>query len=350
MTGPPTHAAPPGRRRIFWVLLGLTLLVGVACLAQLTLGVERVSLARAFAAPGVERRILLGLRLPRLVTGLVVGAGLAVAGASFQVLLRNPLADPFVLGVSGGAALGGTLALMSIGLLGSAVGALTLMPAAAFLGALAAMGLAAWMGRRQPGGDRATTTLLTGVVLNTFASAVIMFLKSLAKPHQAQEILLWLMGTLAVEGLETSVLVCALSGVLIGVALLMARARQLNLLALGSEQAELLGVDARALARWVQAAGSLAVGAAVSITGLVGFVGLVVPHLLRLLFGPDLRLILPASALLGAAFLVLADTLSRVLFPALGTEAPVGVITAFVGGPVFLVLLYSRTRRSSRGA
>jgi len=332
-----------------WVLLALSLLVVAACVAQLSLGVEPISLAKALAGPGIERRILLGLRLPRLVTGLVVGAGLAVAGASFQVLLRNPLADPFVLGVSGGAALGGTLALMGLGLLGGAVGALTLMPAAAFAGALAAMALAAWMGRSQPVGDRATTTLLTGVVLNTFASAVIMFLKSLAKPREAQEILLWLMGTLAVEGLSTGVLVCALSGVLAGVALLLLKARQLNLLALGSEQAELLGVDARALARWVQAAGSLAVGAAVSVTGLVGFVGLVVPHLLRLLFGPDLRLLLPASALLGAAFLVLADTLSRLLFPALGTEAPVGVITAFVGGPVFLALLYHRARQGSRG-
>ncbi len=341
--------ASPGRRRGALALGALGLLALAAALLQLSFGVESVSLRAAWEGAGVDRSIVLGLRLPRLLTGSVVGAGLAVAGASFQVLLRNPLADPYVLGVSGGAALGGTLALMLAGALGAlGLASLTLLPLAAFGGALAAMAAAAWMGRR--GRDAATITLLTGVILNTFASAVIMFLKSLAEPQQAQEILLWLMGTLAVEGLDTGLLAAALGAVLLGCGMLLSRAPALNLLALGEETAAQLGVDVRATARWVQGWGSLAVGAAVSVTGLVGFVGLVVPHLLRLIVGPDLRVLLPASALLGASALVLADLLSRLLFPALGSEAPVGVVTAFVGGPVFLVLLYRSARGGERAA
>lgn len=324
--------------------LGLLFLLLLAVSwAHLTCGTEPVSLAAVLAGPGVPRQILLGLRLPRLLAGMTVGAGLGAAGAAFQVLLRNPLADPFILGVSGGAALGGTTALLAAGLLGTTLAGMTLLPAASFAGALAAMALAGWMGRRQRGGDEAMLTLLTGVIFNTFASAVIMFLKTLADPRQAQEILLWLMGSLAVEGLDRPVLLLAALLVVGGVVLLLRQARELNLLALGPETAANLGVDVRAVSRRVHWAGSLTVGAAVSVTGLVGFVGLVVPHLLRLVWGPDLRLLLPASAVLGAVFLVASDLASRLLFPALGTEAPVGVVTAFLGGPLFLWLLYRRS-------
>ncbi|MBM4319928.1 MAG: iron ABC transporter permease [Deltaproteobacteria bacterium] len=343
MSAPASGARAPLTPARFTGLLGLlALLLLLFGLAHLVWGTERISLAEALAGPGVSRQILFGLRLPRLLAGAVVGAGLGAAGAAFQVLLRNPLADPFVLGVSGGAALGGTVALLAAGLLGTTLAGMTLLPAASFGGALAAMALAGGMGRRQRGGDPAMLTLLTGVIFNTFASAVIMFLKTLADPRQAQEILLWLMGSLAVEGLDRPVLLLAALLVASGLVLLLRQARELNLLALGPEVASQLGVDARSVARRVHWAGSLTVGAAVSVTGLVGFVGLVVPHLLRLLFGPDLRLILPASALLGAVFLVASDLASRLLFPTLGTEAPVGVVTAFVGGPLFLWLLYRR--------
>ncbi|MDY0060160.1 MAG: iron ABC transporter permease [Myxococcota bacterium] len=339
----------PTSRRLAAVVLVLTALLGVAAWAHLSFGAEGISLVAAWAGPGVDRDILLGLRLPRLIVAGIVGGGLAAAGAAFQVLLRNPLADPFILGVSGGAALGGTLALLFTAGLGAALVGMTLLPAASFAGALAAMALTGWLGRRAPGRDGATVTLLTGVVLNTFASAVILFLKSLADPRQAQEILLWLMGSLAVEGLDRAVLAVAGGLILVGMLLLHRRAPELNLLALGPEEALQLGVDAPRVARQLSLAASLVVGAAVSVTGLVGFVGLVVPHLLRLLIGPDVRLLLPASALLGAVFLTLADLLSRVLFPALGSEAPVGAVTAFLGGPLFLWLLYRRHRQEEQG-
>jgi iron complex transport system permease protein len=280
---------------------------------------------------GPAADIVLRVRLPRVLLAMGVGASLAVAGALFQALLRNPLADPFVLGVSGGAALGGTLVL-SLGA-GLGLGYAAVAPAA-FAGAvLATLLLYAVAGTR--GRLSATNLLLTGVVFNAFASAAIIFLASLAGLTETTTIFLWLIGSL--EGARPEVAGWVALFLMLGLAAALPLARGLNLLALGDEAAQQLGIDVERQKKLVLFATSLMVGAAVSAAGLIGFVGLIIPHLLRLLLGPDHRLLIPAAALAGAAFLVLCDTLARSLLG--GGDLPVGAITALAGGPLFLWLL-----------
>jgi iron complex transport system permease protein len=262
---------------------------------------------------------------------MLVGACLSSAGVIFQALLRNPLADPFILGVSGGAALGG-IAVLAVGsLVGLGQAA---VPPAAFAGSLLTTMLLYLVAGR---GSRvsATALLLTGVVFNAFASAAIVFLASLAGLQEGGRIFIWLIGNLSVARAD---LLPWLAGFLaLGLACAMALSRSLNVLALGDESAEQLGVATLAQRRLLLLATSLMVGAAVSVSGLIGFVGLIIPHLLRLLLGPDHRLLVPAAAIGGAAFLVVCDSVARTMLE--GRELPVGAITALVGGPLFLVLL-----------
>ncbi len=280
---------------------------------------------------GPAADIVLRVRLPRVLLAMGVGASLAVAGALFQALLRHPLAAPFVLGVSGGAALGGTLVL-SLGA-GLGLGYAAVAPAA-FAGAvLATLLLYAVAGTR--GRLSATNLLLTGVVFNAFASAAIIFLASLAGLTETTSIFLWLIGSL--EGARPLVAGWVALFLMLGLAVALPLARGLNLLALGDEAAQQLGIDVERQKKLVLFTTSLMVGAAVSAAGLIGFVGLIIPHLLRLLLGPDHRLLIPAAALGGAAFLVLCDTLARSLLG--GGDLPVGAITALAGGPLFLWLL-----------
>jgi iron complex transport system permease protein len=282
---------------------------------------------------------LLLARLPRALLAAVVGAALSAVGVSFQALLRNPLADPFIMGVSGGAALGGTLALVLLG--GAVTASMALEGPAAFAGAALATFLVYRAGR--VGGRVDTITiLLVGVVFNAFAAAVIMFLKTVVSAVKTQEILVWLMGSLGYR--EYSTILAVACGVAVGVGVLFAMTGRMNALALGEQGASHLGVDVERTKVIVFVAASLLTGLAVSVSGLVGFVGLIVPHITRLIIGPDHRLLLPASVLAGSAFLVLADLLARLLFVALSTEPPVGVITAFLGGPFFLLLLRRRSR------
>lgn len=310
-------------------------LCGSVCLA-LMIGPVPASLAEALRTtdPGnADYAIIFKVRLPRLLLAAVVGGGLSLCGAGLQGLLRNPLADPHVLGVSGGAALGAMLALvlMAGGGLWSAV------PAAGFVGALATMGLvyrlAQVHGRLQP-----YTVILTGVVCNAISSAAIMFLNSLADFYQAHDILFWLMGSLSGAGFG---IVGGLAAYVVAAgAWITAQGRALNLLAFGEESALQLGIDVERVRRRVFFGAALLVGAVVSVSGMIGFVGLIVPHAVRALWGADHRLLLPASGLAGAIFLVWADTAARSLLSPL--ELPVGVITAATGGPFFLYLLHSR--------
>ncbi len=282
-------------------------------------------------ASGAAGDIVLRVRLPRVVLAMGVGASLAVAGVLFQALLRNPLADPFVLGVSGGAALGGIVALS----LGAGIGwGYAAVPPAAFAGAIATtVVLYAVAGVR--GRVSALNLLLTGVVFNAIASAAIVFLATLAGLSEGASIFLWLIGSLSAARAEVAGWVALfLAG---GLACAIPLARGLNLLALGEDSDQQLGVDVERQQRVLLVATSLMVGAAVAAAGLIGFVGLIIPHLLRLLLGPDHRLLVPAAALGGAAFLVACDTLARVLLG--GRELPVGAITALAGGPLFLWLL-----------
>ena len=321
-------------------LVAVAVLIGTMALA-VRLGSEPVSVARALAEPeSIDRTILVDVRLLRVTLAALAGAGLAAVGAAFQGLLRNPLAEPYVLGVSGGAALGASLAialgLSAAGLLGAA-----LIPGAALLGGLGATLLVYGIARDTRAGPAGTTILLAGVMVNAVASALITVLKTSISPSRAARLLQWLTGTIDLPTpLGLSVVAVY---VVAGVAVLMRDAARLNLLALGDDTAEALGVDVRALTRRVFLTSSCIVGAIVSVTGMIGFVGLVVPHALRRLCGPDHRLLLPLSLVAGAALLVGCDLVARLALRWLDRELPVGAVTALVGVPVFLVLL-RRTR------
>ena len=321
-------------------------LVAAALAVGLTTGAGSMSVAAALRGTEPDATVLFRLRIPRVLLAAEVGAALSVAGVALQALLRNPLADPFVFGLSGGAAIGTAAVVIASG---TAVGAAALS-AASFLGVLPAQ-LAAVAGAmvaallvfalgRSRGQLEPTRALLVGVVFNSFASAVVLSVEAILQPDQTQAVLLWLSGTLGYEAMP--LLAGAGVALLVPALVLIALAGRLNLLALGDEGAASLGVDVARTRLLAFFAASAAVGIAVAFTGLVGFVGLVVPHAVRLVTGPDHRVVLPASALGGAAFLVLADALARVLFRGLGAEPPVGAVTAIVGAPLFVALLWSR--------
>jgi iron complex transport system permease protein len=318
-------------------LAAATLLFVVAVGLGVAFGTEPISLARALADPtSLDHVITVGVRVPRVVLGAVGGAGLAVVGAVFQATLRNPLAEPYVLGVSGGAALGATFAIV-LGISGATLLGASVVPLAALGGGLAATAIVYALSRR---GETATTMLLAGVVVNAIASAAITFLKTLVSASKAQELLFWLMGFLDVP--TPAALAFVGAQVAVGVAVLAFDAARLNVLALGEESARALGVDVARVERRVFFAASCVVGAIVSMTGLIGFVGLIVPHGCRRLVGPDMRLLLPICALGGATVLVVCDVGARLVFRVMHTEPPVGAITALVGGPLFLLILRAR--------
>jgi len=329
---PPSHLTP---QRFARVLLILSAVLIAAVIGSAMIGSEHIDLRHALfggSDGNVDALILLRIRLPRALMALVVGGALAAAGAVLQALLRNPLAEPHLLGVSGGAAFGGVLALIAVG----ATGALPafLVPVGSFAGALTAMvvvyRLGTVHGRLQP-----YTFLLAGVVCNAFTGALIMALNAFADFFQAHGILFWLMGSLQTQSYW---LVAASAVYLVaGVLWLLRHTREFNVLSLGEESAAQLGIDVGRVRRVAFAVSSLLVGAAVSVSGMIGFVGLIVPHVTRLLIGADYRLLLPASVLIGGTFLVLADTIARSAFGA--SEIPVGVVTALCGGPFFIYLL-----------
>lgn len=337
--------------RAFGLCGAFLVLMGAAFLVAVCFGDQPISLRTAFFGDptSTDAVIFWSLRLPRALLAAIVGAGLAASGATLQGVLRNPLADPFVLGVSGGAALGATLALAvgfaTVGEVAPSLwGGLARLSAPAlfaFLGATAAM-FFVLVASRGHGGRAPYAALLTGVVFNAFASAAITLVKTLSNPDRLGEILYWLAGALGYERVGTLGLSALLQAVTIGV--MLALSGRLNLLTLGDEDAASLGVSVAWTRRCLLLAASASVAGAVSLSGLIGFVGLIVPHLLRLAFGPDQRLLVPLSALGGAAFLMLADLLARLAFPLFGAEPPVGVVTALLGGPMFLTLLYRSGR------
>lgn len=318
------------------VVLVAAAAIGIA-IGPSMLGPTEVWDALFGAAPGAAADIVLRVRVPRVALAALVGASLAISGALYQALLRNPLADPFILGVSGGAALGGIVALSLGGALGLGYAA---VPPAAFAGAVITVFLL--FAVAGPVGRIATTNLLlTGVVFNAFASAAIVFLASLAGLADGARIFLWLIGSLSDARGDAMGWVALF--LVAGLACALPLARSLNALALGEDTAEQLGIDVVRTQRLLLVSTSLMVGAAVSVSGLIGFVGLIVPHALRLRLGPDHRLLIPAAGLAGAAFLVLSDTLARSLLG--GRELPVGAITALAGGPFFLYLLRRHHQR-----
>ena len=311
-------------------VLGVSVLVlAAACLLGLSAGGVKLDwTALSSDGPGGDTaRVLAQLRAPRVALAALVGACLGLAGAALQALLKNPLADPFLLGTSGGAAAGAALAAL--------FGASPLLsPGAAFAGAaLSAVGVAALA--RRGGRLDLHRLLLAGLIANAFFSAMLLLVFSIASGETARSMLFWMMGSLAdatparIAGLSPY----ALAGGLV----LMAFASRLNLFAVGEDNAAALGVDTESAKRVVFLAASLLTGAAVAFAGVIGFVGLLVPHAVRAAAGNDQRTLLPASALAGAALLVVADAVSRVAVAP--GELPIGAVTALVGAPVFAWLL-----------
>ena len=283
--------------------------------------------------------IVLDIRLPRILLGIVVGASLSVAGASFQALLRNPLADPYVLGVSSGAALGAIVALVIEGhmnLTPELAGVIT--PVGAFIGAALTIAAVYVLGRRE-GQIDSNTLLLGGIITTSFLSAVIMFLMTTLPSNNLRGTAFWLMGDLSTPQ-PHSLLYLLICGFLAAAGAIYTTSSDLNLLLAGEKEALHLGVDVPRVRIVVYLAASILTGLAVAASGVIGYVGLLVPHVMRLIFGSDHRMLLPAAALGGAIALVIADTLARTV--ASPTDLPVGAMTAMAGAPLFIYLLRRR--------
>ncbi len=334
--------ASPRRRVLGLFVVGASVVVAGAIAAGVgssDLSLHDVAAALLGGGDAATRGIVIDFRLARVLLAGCVGAALACAGASYQAVLRNPLADPFILGVSGGAALGAVIFIAISP--ASGLGGSIARPAAAFLGAVLTLVVLFALARFQ-GRTETTALLLTGVVLNALDSAIIQFFVSVGDPARFQGTLSFLMGAMNAPSWQALGVVAVLTGA--GIALLLAHAHTLNLLALGDEEAAQLGVPVDRATWTIVLAASLVTAAAVAFTGIIGFVGLMVPHAMRALFGPDHRVLLPASALAGAATLMLADAAARTFIAP--SELPVGVVTALIGGPFFLILLMKRLRAS----
>ena len=316
----------------------LLLLSGLLCavlIAAASIGPVPIPVLSLFGGNLSEQQavVLSSIRLPRVLLAAVVGASLAVSGAALQGLVRNPLADPSLIGISSCAALAVAVMIVLVGPLTGALG-LYGLSTAAFIGGLAAC-LLVFRVARLTGTFSVTYMLLAGIAINALAGAGTGFLTYLSNDQQLRSLTFWTMGSLG-GALWPAIIVVA-TVILPATFLLVRNAGKLNVLLLGEHEARYLGVDSERLKRVVIVCTALSVGAAVAVSGIIGFVGLVVPHLIRLTIGPDHRLLIPASALLGAILLLAADTFSRTLVsPA---EMPVGILTSLIGGPFFLWLL-----------
>ena len=333
---------PSIRTRLAMTLGGFGLLAVVTVMLAPLVGSTPISLARVFDrtipfADNVDAQIFFVARMPRVLAGACVGATLAAAGVVFQAMLRNPLATPFTLGVSAGASLGAMLVIV----LGAAatVGPFSAVPLASLGGAAVAAAIVYRLATMQGQAISTSVLLLAGVTLNSFFSALIMFVQYIADFAQVYRAVRWLMGDLDVGSFEP--IAAALPLMLVAFALFAALPSSLNLLSVGTDLAATRGVDVARTQRLAFVSASLATAAAVSLAGPIGFIGIVVPHLVRLLVGVDHRIVLPASALFGAAFLVACDLVARTIIAPV--EVPVGVVTAMLGGPFFLWLLVKRS-------
>lgn len=341
--------APPSRLRPMWAGIAVVVL-GVAVVLAAVVGPAGIGPGQAVAAivdrlpfvdvaSGLTDRqldILFLVRLPRVALGAVVGATLAVAGAAYQGVFRNPLADPYLLGVAAGAGLGATLAIVAGG---GDVGPFGLVPVAAFAGAIVGVLLTYALGRTV--GDRtATTLILAGVAVAAFLTAAQTYVQQ-RNADTLREVYDWILGRLATSGWSEVRVV--LPYALVSTAAIFAHRRLLDVLSVGDREAASLGVRVARVRLAVVVAATLGTAAAVAVSGLIGFVGIIVPHTVRLLVGSSYRVVLPLAAVFGAAFLVSADLAARTLLsPA---ELPIGVVTAFLGAPFFMMVL--RTSRRS---
>ena len=322
------------------LLIFFLLFLATLCITPL-IGSSEISLARAFSSSlaisnNVDANILFQVRLPRILLGALTGAALSVAGAIFQALLRNDLAAPFTLGVSSGAALGAVIAIalnLNFSILGFSVISLF-----SFVGSLGAIFLVFSLVRTRHGEFPTAVLLLAGVTANFFFAAMVMFIHYMADFSQSFRIIRWLMGGLDITDYKTILSVCPV--VFLGIFILMFISRDMNLISTGVHSASSRGVNVGRIQKVGFITASLITGTVVANCGPIGFVGLIVPHIVRLFVGPDLRILIPASMLFGASFLIICDTFARTLLAP--TEIPVGIITAMLGGPFFVWLLKRR--------
>ena len=339
-----TYKRPLTPRKVIFISLALFLGLLLVAALSLVLGTADVSLNQMVSlltgklqAADPTRLIILKIRLPRILLAGIVGFALSLGGVVFQAILRNPLADPFILGISSGSAFGAVIGIL-MGLsfnLG--------IPVAAFAGAILTIFLIMSLGSKQMGTE-SSTILLTGVIVNAFFTAIIMFFISTTADSRLHTMLFWLYGDLSQTRYGPLVF---LAPVLLVVSIpLYGFSRHLNLITAGEESALQLGVEVERAKKICLLLVSLMIGLVVSFSGLIGFVGLIVPHLARMAFGSDHRLLIPVASLGGAAFLIAADTLARTVISP--SELPVGVVTAFMGAPFFIYLLKTRGSRWTR--
>jgi iron complex transport system permease protein len=318
---------------LFAVVVG-ALKVGAVpiSITDLAVNLGRVILGHTVQMPSEYRMIIFDIRLPRIALAMLVGASLSVSGTAFQALLRNPLADPYVLGVSSGGAVGAIVSLILLPRIP------LVTPLAAFVGAITTIAAVYFLGRRQGQLD-STTLLLAGIISASFLSAVISFLVTTLAGRDLRGIVFWLMGDLSTP-LPEALHWVLLAGLILGVGSIYTTAADLNVITAGEREALHLGVDVTRVKLVVYVSASLLTGLAVSVSGAIGYVGLLVPHAMRMLFGSDYRILIPTSAIGGAIAVVAADTLARTIMAP--TELPVGAVTAILGAPFFIYLLRRR--------
>lgn len=307
-------------KKFYLSCAGLLFLVFFVLLISLKIGAVKLDWKDILS---FQSEIVNKLRLPRVLLALLVGAGLSLSGAVFQALLRNPLADPFVLGVSSGSAVGATLSIV--------LGMMALQPLFSFVGALATILIVLSISKS----FNQHSLILTGVILNFFLASLLMLLLAIASPYQLSNAYLWLLGSLSYQSLESLTKILPVFVVLF--LFIFFTSGKLNILVLGEEDASSLGLSTKKWSFIFFMVTSLLVALVVSMSGIIGFVGLMIPHACRSLFGNDYRILVPTSALLGSLFLLISDTVARTaLLPA---EIPVGVITALIGTPLFIYFL-----------
>jgi len=335
-------------RHIIYAILFLVIVIFLSA----TTGPAQLPLGQFFAAVAVHLPVISGhfhvsslnealvwqLIMPRICLGLLVGAMLASAGAAYQGVFLNPLADPYLLGVASGAGLGATIVLVFIPVALSF--SFNLLPVAAFIGAVISVALTFTLGKAAGSGRNSSSLLLSGIAVAAFFTAAQTFLQQRSSAGQIQDVYSWILGSLATAGWSDVTLILPYVG--LSAITLVAMRRLLDALAVGDLEAQSIGVKASTIRIIIIIAATLGTAAAVSVSGLIGFVGIIVPHMIRLVMGPSYKRILPLSILYGGAFLVLADYLARtILYP---EEVPLGVITAFLGAPFFLVVLRTSKR------
>jgi iron complex transport system permease protein len=329
---------------LFSVLVGIS--IGTVSVPIFT--IIEIIMSKLFGSISLDQidpmftSIVLNIRLPRVILAGLVGASLAIAGAAFQGLLRNPLADPYTLGVSSGASVGAVLTLffqLSIPFIGSFT-----LPLLSILFSWTTIFVVLAFARKIERSMRVETIILTGIIFSSFLGAVISLMIALTG-DELRQIIGWLLGSVSMRGWEYIKII--LPFFVLGSIILIFNAKELNAMSFGEERAQHLGVNVQVRKLVILTAGSILTGAAVAVSGTIGFVGLVIPHLSRLLWGPDHRHLLPLSILTGSGFLILADLISRTIISP--TELPIGVITALIGAPVFALILLQRRRMERSG-